>query len=698
MINITIITKKNGAKHVHLSEMDALVNSIRECECSELLTEVRTIFPLCCVADKALQLKVEGLMQNIPMVCFSAAYKMRNNIVDNIVDNHIIVLTASNMPTISDAEQLRSDAQLIPYSHLVYVGATGHDVVVVCKYNDNGEPDAMTKAYKMLHYIYSSQLNITFDNTEPNALQEVYVSADKQAYYNEDSIPFIVTGVDAPKKTYSIPNEEKMPKSELPGIPHECSTANIYTYCYRKAIDKAQNVCGNADRMPSVVIPILAELCAKSGVPQNVAVEMTILKSAYDGMWDFVRNAFDSAYEEEAAMTNPMCTINPFELSARRTEHFLTTHYDLRRNEITGNVEYRNHSAFDFSFRPVTKEVLNGMSQAAKKAGVGSVHQKQDISEYVYSDNVQIFNPITDYLNNLPKWDGKDHVAELTARIKTDCPHYEYYLHMHLLSTVAHWLGRDCNHGNGIVPLLIGQQGCGKTNFCNMLMPPEFSNYVNDKVDFRSDHDLNLALSSMAYIIIDEFDSLKKSQQPVIKYLVTKHDVKGRIPYDRAITIRCRYASFIGTTNNPRPLNDNTGSRRFVCIEITPGTSIDCTTPLDHKQLFAQLIHEVDSGMRYWFDDAENQEIMLHNMKYQSTFDVSTIINQLFTPVYSSDHLMSLDEIISEIRKHNSYITNSKSQKMSLGRTLTSLGYESRLHDGHTMYMMVKREVNKVNF
>lgn len=690
----TVISKKNGASHLHLSEMDALVNSIRNCEYGYLLNDMRYILPLCCVADEVMQTKVERELNKVPKVCFSSEYKSVKGEPKIINDNHLVVLTLSNLPTPSEAQRIRSEAQHIPYTYIAYVGATGHDIVVVCKYDGKEADDALLKAYKSLHYIYSSQLGITFDNTEPSPLHAVYLSADKDVYYNEISMPFIVTENAAPEHTYTIEGESTIQKTLLPGVPRECNIENTYTYCYRKAIEKAQAVCSDPDRIATMTVPILAELCARSGVPEHVAVELTILKCAYEGMWEYVRNAFSSAYEESQALTNPVCAVNPFELNARRTEHFLRTNYDLRLNEITGNVEYRNHSVYDYQFRPVTKEVLNGMTLRAKKAGVGSVHQKQDISEYVYSDNVQIFNPITDYLNNLPKWDGKDHVAELTARIKTDCPHYEYYLHMHLLSAVAHWLGRDCNHGNGIVPLLIGQQGCGKTNFCNMLMPQEFSNYVNDKVDFRSDHDLNLALSSMAYIIIDEFDSLKKSQQPVIKYLVTKHDVKGRIPYDRAITIRRRYASFIGTTNNPRPLNDNTGSRRFVCIEITPGTSIDCTTPLDHKQLFAQLIHEVDSGMRYWFDDAENQEIMLHNMKYQSTFDASSIINQLFIPVYSADHLMSLDEIISDIRKHNPYITNSKSQKMSLGRTLTSLGYESRVHNGCSLYMMMKRQVD----
>ena len=696
MINVTISTQNKSTRHLHSAGIDALVNSIRDCEYASLLKQVTNYLPLCNVADVVMQTKVENALAAIPKVCFSTEYKKVKGAAKIIHDNHLVVLTLSNLPTLSEAQRLRSEAQHIPYTHLAYVGATSHDIVVVCQYGGKESDDALLKAYKSLHYIYSSQLNISFDNAEPSPLDEVCVSADKDVYFNDMSMPFLVTENAAPERAYTIAGEGTMQKALLPGVPRECITENTYTYCYRKAIEKAQNVCSDPKRIATVTIPILAELCARSGVPEHVAVELTTLKIAYDGMWEYVHNAFSSAYEEANAFTNPVCAVNPFELSARRTEHFLHTNYDLRRNEITGNVEYRYHSAYDYQFRPVTAEVLNGMTVRAKKAGVGAIHQKQEISEYIHSDNIRTFNPITHYLHTLPKWDGKDHVAELVARIKTDCPNYAYYLHMHLLSTVAHWLGRDCNHGNGIVPLLIGQQGCGKTNFCNMLMPPEFSNYVNDKVDFRSDHDLNLALSSMAYIIIDEFDSLKKSQQPVIKYLVTKHDVKGRVPYDKAITIRRRYASFIGTTNNPRPLNDSTGSRRFVCIEITPGTSIDCATPLDHKQLFAQLVDEVNSGMRYWFDDAENQEIMLHNMKYQSTFDATTIINQLFTPVYSVDHLMSLDEVIAEIRKLNPYITNSNRQKISLGKTLTSLGFESRLRDGYAMYMMVKREVEKV--
>ena len=55
-----------------------------------------------------------------------------------------------------------------------------------------------------------------------------------------------------------------------------------------------------------------------------------------------------------------------------------------------------------------------------------------------------------------------------------------------------------------------------------------------------------------------------------------------------------RVASFIGTSNRFDLLTDPTGSRRFYCQEVK--RVIDCDTPLDYAQLYAQLLHEVQSG------------------------------------------------------------------------------------------------------
>ena len=95
-------------------------------------------------------------------------------------------------------------------------------------------------------------------------------------------------------------------------------------------------------------------------------------------------------------------------------------------------------------------------------------------------------------------------------------------------------------------------QGCGKSTFCGQVLPPELTRYYNDRVNFKNEYDLLNQLSSFALINVDEFDSIGASRQPLLKYLLSKPDVKLRVPYGTAMTQRRRYASFIATTNRHR--------------------------------------------------------------------------------------------------------------------------------------------------
>ena len=125
--------------------------------------------------------------------------------------------------------------------------------------------------------------------------------------------------------------------------------------------------------------------------------------------------------------------------------------------------------------------------------------------------------------------------------------------------------------------------------------------YYNKEINFKKDTDLNLGLSQFGLINIDEFDKTTARQHIILKYLLSTGDVKFRPPYGKAIRQYKRYASFIGTTNQMKPLMDPTGSRRFVCVECTG--DINFNDNLDHRQLFAQLMQELDEGQRYWLDD-----------------------------------------------------------------------------------------------
>ena len=103
-----------------------------------------------------------------------------------------------------------------------------------------------------------------------------------------------------------------------------------------------------------------------------------------------------------------------------------------------------------------------------------------------------------------------------------------------------------------------------------------------------------------------------------------------RPPYGKAYEQRRRYASFIATTNNLRPLpDDKSGSRRFVCIVVE--NQIDTLTPIDYPQLYAQLEYEVSTQrLRYHLTREEEHALMQHNLRFQKLSQLGEQLLSLF--------------------------------------------------------------------
>ena len=292
---------------------------------------------------------------------------------------------------------------------------------------------------------------------------------------------------------------------------------------------------------------------------------------------------------------------------------------------MTGVAQYREKNGEMEEFQDLDDEARNEMTIRAKELGLKS--WDKDIERFIESPRIEKYDPVNDWLDHLPRWDGQDRIAELAARVPTSQPHWEHYFHTWLLGMVAHWQGRKSLTGNALVPLLIGEQGCGKSSFCRILLPPELRDYYNDRISFKNETDLNLGLTSFALINIDEFDKTTQRQQVLLKYLLSTADVKFRPPYGKAVKQYRRYASFIGTTNQVKPLSDPTGSRRFVCAEVTG--LIDFEDSLDHRQLYAQLKQEVADGQRYWLDDKEIGTLIEENDRFQHIDSLVEMISQL---------------------------------------------------------------------
>ena len=108
---------------------------------------------------------------------------------------------------------------------------------------------------------------------------------------------------------------------------------------------------------------------------------------------------------------------------------------------------------------------------------------------------IPAFNPIRDYLDSLPQWDGKNHVAELFGRLPGITTEQLSWCSVWLRSVVAHWMGMDPLHGNECVPVLIGPQGCGKSTFAVRLLPEHLRQYYLDHINFGNKFDCDMALT-----------------------------------------------------------------------------------------------------------------------------------------------------------------------------------------------------------
>ena len=163
-----------------------------------------------------------------------------------------------------------------------------------------------------------------------------------------------------------------------------------------------------------------------------------------------------------------------------------------------------------------------------------------------------------------------------------------------------------------------------------------------------------------------------------MKYLISKHDIKFRPPYGKVMEERQRFASFIATTNNRRPLVDPTGSRRFVCVYAE---AIDNAGLIDYNQLYAQLYTELQQGRRYWFEDEENARIMQQNEQFQQVNSYEQMISLTFlSPEETSEDAAfeSIQLIMRRLEKLFPTFTIKKGTDIELGKRLTKMGYEHK--------------------
>ena len=383
-------------------------------------------------------------------------------------------------------------------------------------------------------------------------------------------------------------------------------------------------------------------------------------------------------------------TLGASQERALMTEMYLQDHFEFRNNVLNGKVEFRLKG--DADYRPLTERAQNSIVLDMLREGLDNEGNPKTLCQlYLHSEAVPVYDPIRDYLEHLPQWDGHNHVADLFNRLPGITSEQAGYLAVWLRSAVAHWMQMDTLHGNECVPTLIGSQGCGKTTFLRRMLPQHLRQYYLDHLNLSNKFDKEMALTNNLLVNLDELDAIRPSQHAALKQTLSKSKVNGRPIYGASQEDRARYASFVATTNNPHPLTDATGSRRYICLQIPDGQYINNVGEIDYDQLYAQVLHEVqDEKAPYWFTNEEVARIQELNQNYMEQKDMAEIVKACFRKPEEGEKAQTMNSTQMLNVLHTAYpsLKINHSAKLFLSETMKDMGYEICSH-GHVNYYKV---------
>ena len=369
-------------------------------------------------------------------------------------------------------------------------------------------------------------------------------------------------------------------------------------------------------------------------------------------------------------------------------EQFVRRDYDLRYNVLTEQTEYRRRDDASGEYRPATQRMYRTWLTDLQREGV-EFWKIDGLRTAIESMHIEDYHPVTHYFASLPTWDGEDRIGPLMRRLTRD-EVMVGYLCRWLLAFVAQAQGREeALYANSVAPILISeQQGWHKSTFCRLLLPPELRMFYTDNFNLTAESQCERRLTDCLLINLDEYNRYSARKQSTLKNLMQMPSLRMRKAYARNATTLPRIASFIGTSNTPYLLTDPTGSRRFLCVELTE--MIDVDTPIEHKQLYAQCMHLLNSGERHHFTAEEVEDIEQRNRAYRHIPPVEEHCMRHFRHPREGEEpqLLSASEIYEHLRQRNPRLMRGVCEQ-NFGALLREWGFERSEHKHRRVYKVI---------
>ena len=681
-------------------QIEAMKHETKAQPISNLRTSIRYASPDAKLDD------AKKLTKVIP----AAAFRKTANGIQMTAYNGIIQIEVNHLANLMEVNRVKQEAEELSQTYLAFMGSSGHSVKIWVRFTrpDKSLPKNREEAeifqahaYRKAVSLYQPILSYSIELKNPALEQFCRQTYDPELYYNPDStIMYMRQPMEMPSETTyqeAVQAETSPFKRLIPGYDSLETLSALFEVALNKACQSLSElqpgIYPRSDEDLKPLLVQLAENCFQAGIPEEETARCAIAHLYRQKKEFLIRQTVQSVYTiaKGFGKKSPLSAEQELEL---RTEEFMQRRYEFRYNTMTTVTEYRERNTFCFYFRPLSSRVRNSIAMNARLEGLSL--WDRDVVRYLDSDRIPIFNPIEDFLFGLDvRWDGHDRIRELAARVPCNNRHWADLFYRWFLNMVAHWRQTDRKYANCTVPLLVGPQAYRKSTFCRSLLPPELQAYYTDRIDFSNKRDAEISLNRFALINMDEFDQNRVNQQAFLKHIFQKPIVNVRRPHGTATQEMRRYASFIGTSNHKDLLTDTSGSRRYIVVDVTG--PIDWS-PIDYEQLYAQAMHDLYKGERYWFDPEDEKVMNESNQEFQ----VMPIAEQLFHEYFRAakegeeayEQLLAI-EIMEQIQ-HDSRIRISNCNIIQFGRILQKNQVPSIHTKRGNVYKIVRAKPKRV--
>lgn len=401
---------------------------------------------------------------------------------------------------------------------------------------------------------------------------------------------------------------------------------------------------------------------------------------------EIVNKVYDS--KTDLRLTEELSELEQIEL-------FIKNDYNLKRNTVTMYVE-NNGEEVDTVF-------TNSVWLQAKRLVSPKVSYDL-VDKLMGSDFTPNYNPLQDFFTKNGHIKPVGLIDKLCDVIDTDTgindlnPSYKFvFIRKWLVGMVAAAFG---DH-SPLVLVLCGGQNTGKTEFFRRLLPAEICKYyAESKLDAGKDDEI--LMTQKLLICDDEMGGKSKQDAKKLKELTSKDHFTLREPYGRKNVTLKRLAVLCGTTNDEAVLNDNTGNRRIIPINVKT-LNHGLYNSINKTELILEAYHLWKEGYSHRLTKEEIALLNRNTTQFETINRERELIVQFFkTPEYreAGDAIdyMTATQIQSHIEQQ--IVGGSKVNQWKMSQELKNLGFQQKVKKiagkAQRCYVVIKMTADKL--